>query len=55
MNSNYNNALQAADSILNNLLTEEKRLNDMVSEVFSAARGKFGVDSNEIEILGGVR
>ena len=51
----YNQALANADVISNRLDDEEDKLNTMCNEILSSAKGKFGEDANEIEILGGTR
>lgn len=51
----YNQILKTADDHLNGLLAEEKKLAEMYTQILNSAKGKFGTDATEIEMLGGTR
>ena len=51
----YNGLLAQADELGNSISQAEKVLNDDLSRVLMGARAQFGLDSNEVEQLGGTR
>ena len=53
--ANYNQLLDQADALKNNIETAEVKLNDMNVGILAAAAAKFGRNSNELEQLGGTR
>lgn len=53
--STNNEMLNAVDRIGNNLVEYEKKLTEMYTEVLKSVIGKFGVDSTEVELVGGTR
>ena len=55
MVSDYNQILEKASSVLNNLADAETKLRKMSLRVVKGAVAQFGDDSSELEVLGGVR
>ncbi|HEX8650272.1 MAG TPA: hypothetical protein VF708_05495 [Pyrinomonadaceae bacterium] len=52
---NYNEKLAALDQFQNELIEQEKRLNDKNKRMLSAAEAQYGPDSSEYEQAGGTR
>ena len=55
LNEAYNSKLAASDAALDEVIDAEAIMSRMYTEVLSAAKGKFGSDSYELEQLGGTR
>ena len=53
--SDYNKALKAADDLLNKLKGQEKDLRTWTSRALNGVKFKYGADSSEYEMAGGVR
>ena len=53
--SDYNKALNAADDLLNKLKAQEKDLRTWTSRALNGVKFKYGADSSEYEMAGGVR
>ena len=51
----YNSILSQADDLLNQIDDAITAMNDMSSRVLSGGKFKFGANSSEYEMLGGVR
>ena len=51
----HNQLLEQADTKSNMIDSDEQKLREQFTAVLGAASGKFGEDSNEIEMLGGTR
>lgn len=51
----YNALLAKADVALNDVLALEKRLGELASRALSGVAARYGKDSNEYELAGGVR
>ena len=51
----YNALLSSVDSLYNELLAEERSLGEMSEHMLSGVKVKFGRDSSEYEMAGGVR
>jgi len=51
----YNARLSTVDQLYNDLQAEEKVLMEMSDHMLSGVKVKFGCDSNEYEMAGGVR
>ena len=55
MLSDYNKALNTADDLLNKLNAQEKDLRTWTSRALNGVKFKYGNDSSEYEMAGGVR
>ncbi len=53
--SDYNQLLETATTKLNTLKQKEQELQRMYTRVLKGAIAQFGVDSSEVEVLGGTR
>ncbi|WP_046244696.1 hypothetical protein [Hymenobacter terrenus] len=53
--SDYNKALNAADDLLNQLKKQEKELAAWSSRALSGVKFKYGADSSQYELAGGIR
>jgi hypothetical protein len=53
--SDYNKALKTADDLLNKLREQEKALGTWSARALNGVKFKFGDDSSEYEMAGGVR
>lgn len=53
--SEYNNMVEIVDGKSAAIRKEEERLGDMFTRVLAGGRSIFGVDSNEVEELGGTK
>ena len=53
--SDYNKALKTADDLLNKLKGQEKDLNTWSSRALNGGKFKYGDDSSEYEMAGGIR
>ncbi|MBO2008905.1 hypothetical protein [Hymenobacter negativus] len=53
--SDYNKALKTADDLLNKLNGQEKALGAWSSKALSGVKFRYGPDSSEYEMAGGVR
>ena len=51
----HNQLLEQADGKGNDIESDEQKLKEQFASVLGAAPGKFGADSNELEMLGGTR
>jgi hypothetical protein len=51
----YNQTLAVADDQLNDFLAAEQALSALSSRVLAAVKAKYGADSSEYELAGGVR
>jgi hypothetical protein len=51
----YNASLSTIDQLYSDLMTEEKELMEMSEHMLSGVKVKFGRDSDEYEMAGGVR
>jgi hypothetical protein len=51
----YNNTLALADDQLNDFVAAEKDLGEFSSRILSAVKAKYGPDSSEVELAGGIR
>ena len=51
----YNGLLKQADALGNQIETGESNLRDHCARVLSSAAGKFGRDSDEVQLVGGTR
>jgi hypothetical protein len=54
-NDKYNDSLKAADERALIVKEEEQKLTEMYSRILSGCVSKFGVDAEEVSILGGTR
>jgi hypothetical protein len=53
--SDYNKALKTADDLLNQLKAQEKELGTWSARALNGVKFKFGDDSSQYEMAGGVR
>jgi hypothetical protein len=53
--SDYNKALKAADDLLNKLVTQEKALSAWSTKALGGVKFKYGPDSSQYEMAGGIR
>jgi hypothetical protein len=53
--SDYNKALNVADDLLNQLKAQEKELATWSSRALNGVKFKYGADSSQYEMAGGVR
>jgi hypothetical protein len=53
--NDYNTKLEEADLIGNTIAESETVLSDMYTAILSGAKSRFGLDSDEVKILGGTR
>ena len=53
--SEYNQLLEKATATLNNINTDEVKLDEMYMRILKGAVAQFGSNSNEVEVLGGTR
>jgi hypothetical protein len=53
--SDYNQALKAADDLLNQLSTQEKDLSAWSTKALGGVKFKYGPDSSQYEMAGGIR
>ncbi|MGY3087701.1 hypothetical protein ACVWYF_000727 [Hymenobacter sp. UYAg731] len=53
--SDYNKALNTADDLLNQLKKQEKELGTWTSRALNGVKFKYGADSSQYEMAGGVR
>jgi len=51
----YNSKLEEADSIGNKISESEAELSDMYTAILAGAKSRFGLDSDEVKMLGGTR
>ncbi|MBE2281496.1 MAG: hypothetical protein IAE91_13980 [Ignavibacteriaceae bacterium] len=51
----YNIKLEEADLIGNTIAKAEQELSDMYTTILAGAKSRFGLDSDEVKILGGTR
>ena len=53
--NNYNTKLEEADLIGNEITESESELSDMYTAILAGAKSRFGLDSDEVKMLGGTR
>ena len=53
--NNYNSKLEEADLIGNEITESESELSDMYTAILAGAKSRFGLDSDEVKMLGGTR
>lgn len=53
--NNYNSKLEEADLIGVTIAKSEAKLSDMYTAILSGAKSRFGLDSDEVKMLGGTR
>lgn len=53
--SDYNKALKTADDLLNKLTTQEKALSAWSTKALGGVKFKYGPDSSQYEMAGGIR
>jgi len=53
--NNYNTKLEEADLIGNTIAESEAELSDMYTAILAGAKSRFGLDSDEVKMLGGTR
>lgn len=51
----YNSKLEEADLIGSRIAESEAELSDMYTAILSGAKSRFGLDSDEVKMLGGTR
>lgn len=51
----YNNILEMADKKSGEIRLSEEKLGDLFTRVLAGAKGIFGIDSDEVEALGGTK